>query len=833
MYMITRHNTKPWLARIMAISVAVATLLTGTAIAQTANAGPRPQADENVAANAASGNGNAPDVVASYSTGWQGGPNALNDGSPDASDYKGWGTWGNVSPSENATYTWKRPVTISSSKIWYYNNVVGGDGGVLLPSNVKIEYLNSSTGDFEEISNLVTDQDFPETPTKSNYGPFTYTFDEVTTKALRLTVMKRANDNRGITLGEWQVFGTSQEEPVDPGAPDEFLWTQEIYLRTTIGVNPTSQLPTHIWATPENGPTVKLPVTWNSIPAEDYGTAGTTKTVHGTTTAGTYGGKTIPATAVEASLSTFATLDTTITDVEYVSTLTTAGIAPVFPNTVYVQYADGSKQSGVAVTWDTSALTAADYDAVDDMGTVDGTVAGTSIQSSATFIVVEPSPTDAPPVVSLDFDQDALGATGWYTSKPMFTLTAQRGVSNVPITALDYRIDNGAWQTYHGATAIDLQGSVTVEGRATDANNKTQTQKQSIKIDTQAPTTTITKKTLANNGKDMTIALQSSDGDKGSGVTRVLYSTGPSSNPKSNENTMWGTYTDNDKIHVQLASNADTYVHYYAQDAAGHAEAYKSENLGKAQTPTVVSATGITISAPGAVDGKLAMKRGGAMQLTATVTPEDATDKSVTWSSSDNSVVSIDANGKATALKAGKATITAKANNNPNTSIAVQGEDEVLAQLEITVSNTQKDVLESAVANAEKLKQSSYTPDSWAAVSEALTKAKQVLSNNNSTEEEATAALNGLQTAVKNLVPVSSGTNPNQPNRPNQPVRPNQPNLPGQPGLSNKPHRSQKQQNTDGHKQLSATGSTVLSLELLTLTLFVLGTAITFARKHA
>ncbi|MBR5274070.1 MAG: Ig domain-containing protein, partial [Bacteroidales bacterium] len=53
------------------------------------------------------------------------------------------------------------------------------------------------------------------------------------------------------------------------------------------------------------------------------------------------------------------------------------------------------------------------------------------------------------------------------------------------------------------------------------------------------------------------------------------------------------------------------------------------------------------------------MTEGDEFLLTATITPDNATNKNVTWSSSDSSVASV-VNGKVTALKAGTATITVK-----------------------------------------------------------------------------------------------------------------------------------------------------------------------------
>ena len=54
------------------------------------------------------------------------------------------------------------------------------------------------------------------------------------------------------------------------------------------------------------------------------------------------------------------------------------------------------------------------------------------------------------------------------------------------------------------------------------------------------------------------------------------------------------------------------------------------------------------------------------IQLTANVSPSNATNKSVTWTSSNETVASVDANGIVTGKTAGSATITASSTDGSN-----------------------------------------------------------------------------------------------------------------------------------------------------------------------
>lgn len=123
----------------------------------------------------------------------------------------------------------------------------------------------------------------------------------------------------------------------------------------------------------------------------------------------------------------------------------------------------------------------------------------------------------------------------------------------------------------------------------------------------------------------------------------------------------------------------------------------------KAGNTTATCAITVTVPVESVTLNKesLTLTKGESETLTATVKPDDATNRKVTWSTSDDTIVSVDQNGKVTAIKGGEVTVTAKADGKTATckvSVFAPVESITISQSSITLIEGQSVYLSAAVS---------------------------------------------------------------------------------------------------------------------------------------
>ncbi len=105
---------------------------------------------------------------------------------------------------------------------------------------------------------------------------------------------------------------------------------------------------------------------------------------------------------------------------------------------------------------------------------------------------------------------------------------------------------------------------------------------------------------------------------------------------------------------------------------------------------TVTEAAAIPVTAVELNKATLGLMEGEDETLTARITPDDATDKTVEWKSSDTAVATVDQTGKVTAVTLGKATITVTANDGSGSSdeCEVSVVDDLMGEVSFKTENT-------------------------------------------------------------------------------------------------------------------------------------------------
>ena len=91
--------------------------------------------------------------------------------------------------------------------------------------------------------------------------------------------------------------------------------------------------------------------------------------------------------------------------------------------------------------------------------------------------------------------------------------------------------------------------------------------------------------------------------------------------------------------------------------------------------PSTVAVTGIQIN-----ENIESLEVGKSKIITATITPSNATDKNITWKSSDESIATVNTSGEITAKKSGTVNITASSSNGKTSTIKINIKEESKAE---------------------------------------------------------------------------------------------------------------------------------------------------------
>ena len=136
--------------------------------------------------------------------------------------------------------------------------------------------------------------------------------------------------------------------------------------------------------------------------------------------------------------------------------------------------------------------------------------------------------------------------------------------------------------------------------------------------------------------------------------------------------------------------------------SSGASSSSSSTSITSTTTPSTIAVTEIQI------EEKIEdMEIGESKKLTATITPSNATDKNVTWQSSDESVATVDSTGEVIAKKSGVVSITATATNGKTSTITINvkepvKEENILTNTSIETTNTETENTINDTANNEE-----------------------------------------------------------------------------------------------------------------------------------
>ena len=237
-----------------------------------------------------------------------------------------------------------------------------------------------------------------------------------------------------------------------------------------------------------------------------------------------------------------------------------------------------------------------------------------------------------------------------------YQLKATASPSNATTKSVTWKSSNTRVVTVNSSgklTAVG-NGSATITATAKDGSKKKVTCKVTVKIPTviKVSRVSLNKSDLALTSKGQSYQLSATVSPSNASNKSVKWT---SSNPKV------ATVSSSGK--VTAVANGNTTITATAADGSGKKDICAvTVNIPKpadptpTPTPSVVKVSSVSLN-PSSLS---LTKKGQTARLSATVSPSNATNKSINWSSSNNNVATV-SNGVVTAVGNGSATITATA----------------------------------------------------------------------------------------------------------------------------------------------------------------------------
>ena len=268
------------------------------------------------------------------------------------------------------------------------------------------------------------------------------------------------------------------------------------------------------------------------------------------------------------------------------------------------------------------------------------------------------------------------GETVWSNGTATIELeTTETGVT------IQYQVGGteGQWLDYKGPIT-GLNHGQTVYALITDGINQSgytsidildQINPQNAQIELSGNTTNTTGSIIAT--------VTHIDNETGVDIGNCKWEYNTNSNPIGTEASNYTNSFSNDgeKITLSASTVGTYYLHVLTVDKAGN----KLESISHAITVTQL-VTGITITPT-----SLTLEEGQTQQLTASITPDNASNKAVSWSSNNTNIATVSSTGLVTAKTEGTATITVKANDGSN----MQATCTVTIKKPLLVENTLKE----------------------------------------------------------------------------------------------------------------------------------------------